>query len=97
MVNFLPNKEFLVEPWFKLLVDDATYNQYYDMKSVLVAAPTLNKLAENAAKHPIIAEYLAEDGNLPFTGLNLLIWVKGLHLNTTITVKFFWSSFIKLR
>ena len=43
------------------------------MKSVLVAAPTLNKLAENAAKHPFIAEYLAEDGNLPFTGLNLLI------------------------
>ena len=42
------------------------------MKSVLEAAPVMNQIAKNAAKHPVIAEYLAADGDSPFTGLNIL-------------------------
>ena len=33
-------------------------------------APTVLKLAENAAKHPAVAEYLASDGHLAYTGMN---------------------------
>ena len=57
---------------FKLFLDDAAYNEHYDMRSVLEAAPVMHQLAKNAAKHPIIAEYLVQDGNSPFTGLNIL-------------------------
>ena len=55
---------------FKLFLDDAAYNEHYDMKSVLEAAPVVHQLAKNAAKHPIIAKYLAQDSNSPF------YWVK---------------------
>ena len=41
------------------------------MKSVLEAAPVMHQLAKNAAKHPIIAEYLAQDRNSPFTRLRV--------------------------
>ena len=33
---------------------------------------TYSKIAENAEKHPAVAEYLAADGSLPYTGLNCL-------------------------
>ena len=57
---------------FKIFMSDPAYNKHVDMKSVLDDAPTVLKFANNAEKHPIVAEYLAADGNLPYTGLNIL-------------------------
>ena len=33
-------------------------------------APTVLKLADNASEHPAVAEYLAADGHLAYTGMN---------------------------
>ena len=51
---------------------DAAYNEHVDMKSVLDDAPTVVKYSNEAEQHPIVAEYLAADGKLPFTGLNIM-------------------------
>ena len=41
-------------------------------RNVLSVAPTLARVAENAAQHPKVAEYLEADGHMPYSGLNLL-------------------------
>ena len=46
---------------------DPLFNKYGDIKSTM--PPKAAKIAENVAKHPIVAEYLKTDGHLPYTGL----------------------------
>ena len=56
-----------------MLNNDAFVNQYIDAKKLLAeSAPTVVKLARKAMKHPKVAEYMAEEGDKPFFGINTL-------------------------
>ena len=46
---------------------DPLYNKYGDIEATM--PPKAAKIAENVAKHPVVAEYLKTDGHLPYTGL----------------------------
>ena len=46
---------------------DPLFNKYGDIKATM--PPKAVKIAENVAKHPVVAEYLKTDGHLPYTGL----------------------------
>ena len=70
--------------------------QYAKVAKVLEDfAPTALQIANNASKHPSVAEYLAKDGHLPATGIAKL-WSR-YHINFKINVasqkkKYFRSS-----
>ena len=56
-----------------VLSHDAFVNQYIDAKKLLAeSGPTVLKVAQKAMKHPKVAQYMAEEGNKPFFGINTL-------------------------
>ena len=59
--------------WYYLWTADPFVNQYIEAKKMFAeVAPTILKLAEKSMKHPVVAEYLADDGKNPFLGINTL-------------------------
>ena len=56
--------------FYYLLFNDNSVNQYIDAKKIFEnAAPIVLKIAENAIKHPVVAQYMIEEGKDEFLGI----------------------------
>ena len=51
----------------RLFVEDPLLNNYTDFKRAMT--PKAAKIAENVAKHPIVAEYIKTDGHVRATSI----------------------------
>ena len=51
----------------RTFVEDPLLNKYTNIKEA--TPPKAAKIAENVAKHPIVAEYIKTDGHVPATGI----------------------------
>ena len=51
----------------RTFVDDPLLNNYTKIKEAMPSKAA--KIAENVARHPVVAEYIKTDGHVPATGI----------------------------
>ena len=51
----------------RTFVEDPLLNNYTNIKEAM--PPKAAKIAENVARHPVVAEYIKTDGHVPATGI----------------------------
>ena len=51
----------------RTFVEDPLLNNYTNIKEAM--PPKASKIAENVARHPVVAKYIKTDGHVPATGI----------------------------